>query len=321
MIESDQPQKLSRIRFYIRLIDTLKLGAEDYLTQQDLMPRYLDNADLGSAWPVYLIQRRERLRLIGKLSINLEKLYFSKEDPLDNQQHRQLLNSLLPDIDTVKGELITSETTLSFQQKKDVIFKAASLVTTLPGEQRMRLLAMMGYNPDEIAGVLFRLGIAGSISAALAWTSDGIAVAIGVVTTITKPYNSDISEPATFLPIIASEALWIGSVLLNGKINADMMREKIRFCPSILGYAAGMLSQNLTSDRKLQNRAVLGASITLDTIKELAVFFGPLAIGPNTLIGANLGGSLVGYLQALVSAGVVFGSRFKKRLVNLQSDN
>lgn len=308
MIENGS-QNFAQLRFYVGLTGILRKGAEDHLIQEGLMPTYLDHADYGTAIGTYFAQKRRKSKLIGDLSIKLEELYFSKDAFTETSEHKQILGDLLPSIDAFKEDVLSVPKT-SFQERKDTILKAASLITDLSAEQRIRFLTIMGYKVEEATDIITRLGLSTGASIFLTWASDGLAIVVGGLTTIIKPYNIEISEPSSWLPVVASEVLWIGSVALNGKINADLMRQGVKFCPSILGYSAGVIASK-TGDENLQKGAVFWGSIATDTIKEAAVFFGPLAIGANTLIGANLGASLVGYLQALISAGVVLGSRLK----------
>ena len=95
-----------------------------------------------------------------------------------------------------------------------------------------------------------------------------------------------------------------------------MMQSKIRACPSFLGTAAGLLSSKFIPDQpRAQSAIVKTASMTSDIIKEVAVFVGPLLVSSNALIGANFGGSIVGYAQALGAAAYY---RYRTRQIDKQ---
>lgn len=290
-------QRLTEVAFYCDFLKILSDRAKSY---QATFPRG---------------QRPSRNLIVG----DLEELYSSTRnsdtvassaqlEPNRARTYREILDELSPRIEGAR--LLTDPAKLN---SREIIKKVASTMTSASWEQRARILTIAGYSSEEVQTAMIVLGKTAALSVFLGWSSDGVAAVSATYFHINQVLNPewtlrspDFTDFTTMSAIVGSQVLWWSSVLVNAGINAKMMQSRIRACPSFLGTATGLVAQKfLPENKSAQDRLVIAASMASDTLKEAAVFFGPMLISGNALIGANLGGSLAGYIQAL-GAGLYF---------------
>ncbi len=191
---------------------------------------------------------------------------------------------------------------LDLSERRKISLNAGVALVGMSGERRRRTLILAGYSPDEIELLLKRLAVAGAASGVFWAGSNGLALLVGGYYQFNPIYEQNWLNPTTWLGVAGSEVAWLGSVAAKGLASAVTMKGRARVSTSILATGTGMLAAKaLPENKKAQDIAVAMAGGATDIVSELPLFLGPLAIGQNALIGANIGGVEASFIEIVVS--------------------
>ncbi|MDO8498724.1 MAG: hypothetical protein Q7S44_02975 [bacterium] len=313
-------QARANVAFYTRLLGTFSEACKSYQQRRSQERRALARYCPDGRYEGRVLDYYEDGCNIRSLDV-LEEMYQAQESGsrlsiaeiekrwgTEGRVYQDILSEALPSIEQSKGDVLAEVQKWSPRKTFKVALDAASLFPSLSEEQRLRILVLAGYPPEEISKVALRLGLSTALSLSLGQAYEVIGIGSAALGGALR-FNQSLGV------VLASYALYYGAMLANAEVNLRLLKNKeIGTSPNITATAAYyLLDRLLPKQEKMGNRnsirdwSARAASLVMEPIKELGwagTVFIP-EVGMSMITAANFAGFGLNTLQAIYARDLV----------------
>lgn len=320
----------ANLTFYTKLLSTFNKACKDYQQKRSEGRKALLEYLPSGVYEGRVLDYYEDGRNIRNLEA-LEEIYFAEKargisvSEVDERWgsegriYLDIVRELMPSIEESKENILQEVQKWSPRKTFKIALDAGSLFPSLSEEQRVRMLALAGYFPEEISKLAVRIGMSTALSISLGQAYEYVGMGSAALGGALR-FNSSLSIVA------ASYAMYYGAMLANAEINLRLLKNKdIATSPNITATVAYyLLDRLLPHEAQLNNRNTIrdwttrAASLLMEPVKELGwagTVFIP-EIGMSMITAANFAGFGLNTLQAIYAKDIVKPEN-QKRLLNV----